>query len=58
MFNEGGRPRGLSDEEPLVLDGVKRDEFQVFLKARRPELVSYVDNMLASPNYSPKFPIS
>lgn len=50
MFNEGGKPRGLSDEEPLVLADVKRDEFRVFLKARRPELVTYVDNMFASPN--------
>ncbi|PAV19227.1 hypothetical protein PNOK_0416000 [Pyrrhoderma noxium] len=37
MFNEGGKPRGLSDEEPLVLADVKRDEFRVFLKARRPD---------------------
>lgn len=37
LFNEDGKPKGLSDEEPLLLEDINASAFRALLNARIPE---------------------
>lgn len=46
LFNGDGKPKGLSDEDPLILDDVSASDFRAFLKARSPEFLLLNQNIL------------